>query len=258
MAAAVGSGAVAATAGAAAAGSAPAGRLPIMVIFSWAQCDKCSKWRRLPPGHEPSEDAFWECSMSPTGSFNTCEAAEEEMPENELAGEKLDAVTQQRKQHCRLRHNRCQNKWRQRQTLSGVKSYACKHEGCGKCFTLLDNLKRHEKSHPAKARREVQQNPRSSAHGTPEPPLSELTRVLTPERLRTLSHGCFREAEQPATPCQGCRFRAGEPRGLARSLLPKKDKGSLHPRKRLLTSRPPGQCALIRISGGARCVRVSF
>ena len=21
-------------------------------LFVWAQCDKCSKWRRLPPGHD--------------------------------------------------------------------------------------------------------------------------------------------------------------------------------------------------------------
>ena len=201
MAAAGGAGAVAATAGAAAAGLAPAGRLPIMVIFSWAQCDKCSKWRRLPPGHEPSEDAFWECSMSPKGSFNTCEAAEEEMPENELAGEKLDAVMQQRKQHCRLRHNRCQNMWRQSQTLSGVKSYACKHEGCGKCFTLLDNLKRHEKSHPAKARREeehAQQQREENARGYGTPTAAEVADAaalfnnsdprLWPPQAVTLAH----------------------------------------------------------------------
>ena len=77
VAAAGGAGAVAATAGAAAAGSAPAGPLPKLELFSWAQCDTCSKWRRLPPGHEPSEDALWECLMSPERSRNTCEAAEE-------------------------------------------------------------------------------------------------------------------------------------------------------------------------------------
>eukprot|EP00900_Chrysochromulina_parva_P019882 jgi/Chrpa1/27896/Chrysochromulina_OHIO_Genome00006840-RA len=60
VAAAGGAGAVAATGGAAAAGSAPAGPPRKLVLFSWAQCDKCSKWRRLPPGLEPSEDAYWD------------------------------------------------------------------------------------------------------------------------------------------------------------------------------------------------------
>ena len=115
VAAAGGAGAVAATGGTAAAGSAPAGPPRKLVLFSWAQCDKCSKWRRLPPGHEPSEDAFWECSMNPKRSLNTCEAAEEEMAENELAGEKLEAVKQQRKQQRRLQQLQRQRQQQQQQ-----------------------------------------------------------------------------------------------------------------------------------------------
>ena len=115
VAAAGGAGAVAATGGAAAAGSAPAGPPRKLVLFSWAQCDKCSKWRRLPPGLEPSEDAYWECSMNPKRSLNTCEAAEEEMAENELAGEKLEAVKQQRKQQRRLQQLQRQRQQQQQQ-----------------------------------------------------------------------------------------------------------------------------------------------
>jgi hypothetical protein len=77
-------------------GPAPAGPACEMRLFSWAQCEKCSKWRRLPPGREPSEDAYWECSMNPKRSHNTCEATQEEMAENELAGEELEAVKRQR------------------------------------------------------------------------------------------------------------------------------------------------------------------
>jgi hypothetical protein len=51
-------------------------------LFVWAQCDRCSKWRRLPPGHAPGEEAWWECSMNPKRALNRCEAAEEEMGEN--------------------------------------------------------------------------------------------------------------------------------------------------------------------------------
>jgi hypothetical protein len=65
VAAAGGAGAVAATGGAAAAGSAPAGPPRKLVLFSWAQCDKCSKWRRLPPGLEPSEDGVAASSNTP-------------------------------------------------------------------------------------------------------------------------------------------------------------------------------------------------
>ena len=41
-------------------GPAPAGPACEMRLFSWAQCEKCSKWRRLPPGREPSEEAYWQ------------------------------------------------------------------------------------------------------------------------------------------------------------------------------------------------------
>ena len=32
-------------------------------LYVWAACEKCGKWRRLPPGHAPaSEEAWWEFS----------------------------------------------------------------------------------------------------------------------------------------------------------------------------------------------------
>ena len=103
---------------------------------------------------------------------------------------------------------------------------------CHFLFTieLLDSKRRRAQ------KREVQQNPRSSAHGTPEPQLSELTRVLTPERLRTLSHGCFREDIVAATsPVKGADFREGA-RGC-RSRRPEKEVGCLHVPK--VKGKPP-------------------
>ena len=75
--------------------------------------------------------------MSPKGSFDTCEAAEEEMPENELAGEELEAVQQQRKQQRK----------QQRNPASKAFAFTCEHEGCGKCFSRLGHLKEHERTH---------------------------------------------------------------------------------------------------------------
>jgi len=178
---------VAAAVGAAAAGvSAPAGPLLKMVLFSWAQCDKCEKWRRLPRGCEPSDDAQWECSMSPDCALATCEAAEEQMAENELAGEVLEAVkqqrTQQRKQQRKQQskqqrqqhreafmftceHKGCGKHFADRSDFTkhkrmhtGEQPYICKHEGCGKRFSRMDNLTVHKRMHTkeAEARREEQ------------------------------------------------------------------------------------------------------
>jgi hypothetical protein len=83
-------------ASAATSGFGAVGPLRKLVLFLWAQCDKCSKWRRLPPGREPGEDEYWECSMNPNRLLNTCSAAQEEMAENELAGNELEAVMRQR------------------------------------------------------------------------------------------------------------------------------------------------------------------
>ena len=44
----------------------------------WAQCELCSKWRRLPDGAlPPSEDSPWICSMNTNSEQNTCAAAED-------------------------------------------------------------------------------------------------------------------------------------------------------------------------------------
>ena len=44
----------------------------------WAQCSKCSKWRKLAPGVKPTSlPAIWTCSMNGAGMINDCEDAEE-------------------------------------------------------------------------------------------------------------------------------------------------------------------------------------
>ena len=65
-------------------------------LFVWAQCDRCSKWRRLPPGMAPSEEGWWECSMNAKKALNDCSYPEEAMEENELAGERLERVRELR------------------------------------------------------------------------------------------------------------------------------------------------------------------
>lgn len=44
----------------------------------WAQCERCDKWRRLPPGTEIDEERPWYCTMNPNKSQNRCDVAEEE------------------------------------------------------------------------------------------------------------------------------------------------------------------------------------
>ena len=41
----------------------------------WAQCDKCDKWRLLPPGM-PVPCGSWDCSLNPDASRNACEIPE--------------------------------------------------------------------------------------------------------------------------------------------------------------------------------------
>jgi len=72
--------------------------------------------------------------MSPDRALATCEAAEEQMAEKELAGEELEAVKQQREQHVDKQQRK-------------VKAFTCEHEGCGKCFTRSNDLTRHTRTH---------------------------------------------------------------------------------------------------------------
>jgi len=54
---------------------------------NWAQCDKCDKWRRLPPGPEYCDAALpekWFCSMNPNSKRNTCLKPEERMGTDEV------------------------------------------------------------------------------------------------------------------------------------------------------------------------------
>eukprot|EP00658_Telonema_sp_P-2_P004325 TRINITY_DN11623_c0_g1_i3.p1 TRINITY_DN11623_c0_g1~~TRINITY_DN11623_c0_g1_i3.p1 ORF type:complete len:283 (+),score=74.34 TRINITY_DN11623_c0_g1_i3:394-1242(+) len=45
----------------------------------WVQCDKCSKWRRIPAEDILPEGATWECSQNPDTLYKTCEADQEEV-----------------------------------------------------------------------------------------------------------------------------------------------------------------------------------
>ena len=49
----------------------------------WVACDRCSKWRRLPPrkGRMPKT---WFCEMNPDSDFNSCAVAEEELDDVEV------------------------------------------------------------------------------------------------------------------------------------------------------------------------------
>ena len=51
----------------------------------WAQCDTCSKWRRLPEHMRDSDelDEAWTCAMHPDPARRGCEAAEEELADGE-------------------------------------------------------------------------------------------------------------------------------------------------------------------------------
>ena len=56
----------------------------------WAQCERCAKWRSLPPGTVVGDGA-WVCAMNPRASHASCEVAEEELGDDELEEEDVDA-----------------------------------------------------------------------------------------------------------------------------------------------------------------------
>ena len=54
---------------------------------NWACCDRCDKWRRLPPGVAYCAEALpdqWFCEMNPNTQRNTCEKPEERMSRGEV------------------------------------------------------------------------------------------------------------------------------------------------------------------------------
>ena len=61
-------------------------------MSDWAQCEACSKWRRLPAGATPPGEAeVWRCSMNPDPAHNTC-AAEEQTEEEAAEAEAAEAA----------------------------------------------------------------------------------------------------------------------------------------------------------------------
>ena len=48
-------------------------------LIAWVQCERCSKWRRLPPGvPAPKASSEWVCAFHPDPNFNDCNYPEEE------------------------------------------------------------------------------------------------------------------------------------------------------------------------------------
>ena len=98
-------------------------------LFVWAQCDLCAKWRRLPPGHAPSEEAWWQCSMNPKRGLNRCTAPEEELEENELTGDQMKAKMEQiRKQQ---KQQQQQHKQQQHQPNQTARKRRAESEAAG-------------------------------------------------------------------------------------------------------------------------------
>ncbi|XP_074649126.1 MORC family CW-type zinc finger protein 3-like isoform X2 [Tubulanus polymorphus] len=51
---------------------------------TWAQCDECMKWRRLPPGIKPDDlPDKWYCWFNPSDSHNDCSIEEESEAQDE-------------------------------------------------------------------------------------------------------------------------------------------------------------------------------
>ena len=72
---------------AAAAAAAAAALTVVLAEQLWAQCDTCSKWRRLPEHMRDSDelDEAWTCAMHPDPARRGCEVAEEELGADEVA-----------------------------------------------------------------------------------------------------------------------------------------------------------------------------
>ncbi|GAX78947.1 hypothetical protein CEUSTIGMA_g6387.t1 [Chlamydomonas eustigma] len=64
----------------------PPAPAPLVLIEElWAQCDRCQKWRLLPPGTTPPPDNVpWFCTLNPDRMRNSCDAPEQAYNDNGL------------------------------------------------------------------------------------------------------------------------------------------------------------------------------
>ena len=147
--------------------------------------------------------------MSPDHALATCEAAEEQMAENELAGEKLEAVQQQREQQCEQQskakalpyaceHKGCGKRFSQSQHLTnherthtGERPFACEHKGCGKRFSQSQHLTAHERSHTG-------ERPYACEHEGCGKRFSRSEHLTVHERMHTEEAEARREARREA------------------------------------------------------------
>jgi hypothetical protein len=50
----------------------------VVAAEKWVQCERCDKWRRIPPHAAADEDAqAWECSLNPDPAYNSCQARQQ-------------------------------------------------------------------------------------------------------------------------------------------------------------------------------------
>ena len=67
----------------------PLTRSPTQRCVCRAQCDRCNKWRRLPPSAEYAPDRLpgqWYCEMNPNSMRNSCDRPEERLDADEDCG----------------------------------------------------------------------------------------------------------------------------------------------------------------------------
>lgn len=50
---------------------------------TWVQCERCEKWRRLPPSSSSALPEHWFCELNPDRAFASCEVAEEPWVDND-------------------------------------------------------------------------------------------------------------------------------------------------------------------------------
>ncbi|KAK3594490.1 hypothetical protein CHS0354_030010 [Potamilus streckersoni] len=77
--------------------------------WTWAQCDNCLKWRRLPAGINPEDlPEKWYCHMNPDASFNRCDIAEEPEKEDEVLKQPVYKKTFRKKLKEKKRTEECE------------------------------------------------------------------------------------------------------------------------------------------------------
>lgn len=52
-------------------------------VDTWAQCERCEKWRKLPPSSNSALPEHWFCELNPDLAFASCEVAEEPWLDND-------------------------------------------------------------------------------------------------------------------------------------------------------------------------------